>query len=365
MPYCPMTDASMVEATAEPKPAFEYVYSPEAASLLEAVPCSLFITTYQAGKLIVARAAGGRLSTLLRTFDQAMGLAVEPRRTAVGTRDRIWLLRNAPDIAPQLEPAGRHGACFLPRSCHVTGDIRVHELAWAGDELWAVNTRFSCLSTLHPDYSFVPRWRPPFVSALVAEDRCHLNGLATVDGQPKYVTALGVTDSEGGWRENKAGGGCLIDVPSGELIAQGLCMPHSPRWHDGRLWLLDSGTGRLVTMNEASGTVETVGKVPGYARGLDFVGRFAFIGLSKIRETTTFGGLPIAEQHDELKCGVWVIDVATGGTAATIEFQSGVEEIFDVRLLAGLRFPAVMGFEKDTLQNTFVVPRETEDGHAS
>ena len=125
----------------------------------------------------------------------------------------VWFLRNAPDIAPRVEPAGQHDACFLPRSCHVTGDIGVHELAWAGDELWVVNTRFSCLCTLHPDYSFVPRWRPPFITALAAEDRCHLNGLAIVDGRPRYVTALGETDTAGGWRADKPQGGCLMDVP--------------------------------------------------------------------------------------------------------------------------------------------------------
>ena len=28
------------------------------------------------------------------------------------------------------------------------------------DELWLVNTRFSCLATLDHEHSFVPRWRP-------------------------------------------------------------------------------------------------------------------------------------------------------------------------------------------------------------
>ena len=122
-----------------------------------------------------------------------------------------------PTIAPLVEPAGQHDACFVPRSSHVTGDIGVHEVAWAGDELWMVNTRFSCLCTLDPAYSFVPRWRPPFVTALAAEDRCHLNGLAVVDGEPKYVTALGETDTPHGWRANKAHGGCLMEVRSGEI----------------------------------------------------------------------------------------------------------------------------------------------------
>ena len=197
--------------------AFHYTQTDSFVALLQQLGASLLVSTYQANKLLVARAAGGGLSMLVRTFDRPMGLAVDARRLTIGTRNQIWFLRNAPDIAPRVEPAGQHDACFLPRSCHVTGDIGVHEMAWAGDELWVVNTRFSCLCTLDPDYSFVPRWRPPFITALAAEDRCHLNGLAIVDGRPKYVTALGETDTAGGWRANKPQGGCLLDVTSGEI----------------------------------------------------------------------------------------------------------------------------------------------------
>src|SRR5262249_44800067 len=170
-------------------------------------------------------------------------------RLAVGTKMHIWEFHDQPAVARHLEPAGRHDACFLPRHAQVTGQIAVHDLAWAGDELWVVNTRFSCLCTLDPRYSFVPRWRPAFVSALVPEDRCHLNGLGLREGRPRYVTALGDTDTVGGWRANKAHGGCLIDIDSGQLIARALSMPHSPRWHDGRLWLLESGAGSLAVVD--------------------------------------------------------------------------------------------------------------------
>src|SRR5215471_14846803 len=201
-----------------PQPvAFHYTQTDSFVALLHQLGASLLVSTYQANKLLVVRAAGDGLSTLVRTFDRPMGLAADGRRLALGTRTEVWLLRNAPDIAPRVEPAGQHDACYLPRSCHVTGDIGVHEMAWAGDELWIVNTRFSCLCTLDPDYSFVPRWRPPFITALAAEDRCHLNGLAVVDGRPKYVTALGETDTPDGWRPHKPHGGCLMDVPGGEV----------------------------------------------------------------------------------------------------------------------------------------------------
>src|SRR6516225_7787945 len=191
---------------------FHFQQTDNFAALLRQLNVSLLVTTYQANKLLVVRAtsplsprgrgAGGEggLSTLVRHFDKPMGLAVDGRRLALGTLNQVWFLRNAPHIAPRVEPAGLHDACYLPRSCHVTGDIGIHEMAWATphpqpvspqgrgeSELWVVNTRFSCLCTLHPDYSFVPRWRPPFVTALAAEDRCHLNGLAMVEGRPRYV----------------------------------------------------------------------------------------------------------------------------------------------------------------------------------
>jgi uncharacterized protein (TIGR03032 family) len=335
---------------------FHYTQSESFAALLQQLGASLLVSTYQCNKLLVARATGGGLSMLVRTFDRPMGLAVDRGRLAIGTRDRVWFLRNAPDIAPRVEPAGMHDACFLPRSCHVTGDIGVHELTWVGDELWAVNTRFSCLCTLHPDYSFVPRWRPPFITTVAAEDRCHLNGLAIADGGPRYVTALGETDTAGGWRANKPRGGCVMEVSSGEIISRGLSMPHSPRWRDGRLWVLESGTGRLALVDPATGRRERVAELPGFARGLALAGPYAFVGLSKIRKTSAMDGVPLAERRDELKCGVAAVDLRGGGVIAFLEFQSAVEEMFDVQVLPGLRFPEVLGFQHETIQHTFVVP---------
>ena len=335
---------------------FRYTQTDAFPGLLTDLRSSLLVSTYQANKLLVARAAGAGLSMLVRTFDRPMGLAADGGRLALGCRTQVWDYRNAPDIAPRVEPAGQHDACYLPRSSHVTGDIGVHELAWCGGELWVVNTRFSCLCTLDPDYSFVPRWRPPFVTALAAEDRCHLNGLAVVDGRPAYVTALGETDTAGGWRADKPRGGCVMTVPDGAVVVRGLSMPHSPRWHDGRLWLLESGTGRLIVVDPQAGSRQTVADVPGFARGLSLVGPYAFVGLSKIRKTSAMDGVPLADRRDELKCGVVVVDVRTGEQVAALEFQTAVEEIFDVQLLPGVRFPEVIGFQKDDVQHTFVVP---------
>jgi len=335
---------------------FRYTQTESFPTVLNQLQASLLVSTYQANKLLAVRASGDVVSTLVRTFDKPMGLAVDHRRLAIGTRNAVWFLRNASDIAPRIEPPGQHDACFVPRSSHVTGDIGIHEIAWSADELWLVSTRFSCLATLSPDYSFVPRWRPPFISAIAAEDRCHLNGLAMVDSRPKYASALGTTDTVDGWRPDKAHGGCLIDIDAGEFITRGLSMPHSPRWHNESLWVLESGTGGVVRVNRGTGERETVAQLPGFTRGLALAGPYAFVGLSKIRKTSAMSGVPIAEKRDELKCGVAVLDLQSGKTIAFLEFQTAVEEIFDVQILPDIRFPEVIGFQNDSINNTFVVP---------
>lgn len=318
-------------------------YTKNLPALLEGLGASLLVSTYQAGKVVAIASRGDELALSYHNFERVMGLAVAPGRIAVGARAQVWLLRDAPEIAHQVGPDGRHDACYLTRSSQYTGEIQGHELAWSGDDLWVVNTAFSCLCTLDPKHSFAPRWRPPFISGFAAEDRCHLNGLAMVAGKPKYVTVLAESDQPQGWRKVKASGGALIDVASGQAVARGFAMPHSPRVHDGQTWLLHSGVGRLVVVDPVTGRHDDVVELPGYTRGLAMLGPYAFIGLSKIRETSTFGGVPIAERRDELKCGVAVVDLRTGRLAGRLEFISGVEEIFDVQVLPGVRAPALSG----------------------
>jgi uncharacterized protein (TIGR03032 family) len=342
----------MSESTAPPAPLeFEagapdrevrYEYSLNLAPLLEHLKVTLLVSTYQAGKLVIVSPKNDKPEFAFHSFERAMGVAAKDDRIAIGAQTVIWLLRSAPDIAERLADRG-YDACYLTRSAHYTGDIHVHEMAWAGDELWFVNTLFSCLCTLHDNYSFVPRWRPPFITALAAEDRCHLNGMALADGKPRYVTMLGESDAPRGWRPNKASGGCLMDVAANVIVARNFAMPHSPRLAGGKLWLLDSGRGQLVTVDPKSSRAETVAELPGYARGLAFAGEAAFVGLSRIRETSTFGGLPIAERNADLKCGVAVVELRSGRVAALLEFKSGVDEVFDVQVLPGLRRPQLSG----------------------
>jgi uncharacterized protein (TIGR03032 family) len=332
------------------------VYTQSFPEFLNQLQSSLLVSTYQTGKLICARYDGGQLNTHFRNFARPMGLAVAPGRIAVGTRAEVLDYRNFPAVAPKVEPRGKHDSCFLPRNKHFTGDIRIHEIAFAQGELWLAATNFSCLATLDAEHSFVPRWSPPFISALTSEDRCHLNGLCVIDDEPRYVTALGETDTPGGWRENKASGGILIDVETGETVLRGLSMPHSPRWFDGRLWMLESGKGTISVADLDEGTVETVAELPGFTRGLLFAGGIAFVGLSQVRETATFGGLPLMERLDERLCGVWAVNPQSGQIVGFLRFEELVQEVFDVAMLPGLRYPEIAEEGSDAATNSFVLP---------
>jgi uncharacterized protein (TIGR03032 family) len=349
----------------EGPPPLRSVHTSNFSAIVQELGCSVLVTTYQAGKLVMFRSDGECLNTHFRSFSKPMGLAVDGDRLAIGTAVEIWEYHNAPAVGRRLEPAGSHDACFLPRSSVCTGDIQIHEMAWAnsrGDdpELWFVNTRFSCLCTRSPIHSFVPRWRPPFISALAPEDRCHLNGLCLADGRPAFVTALGTTDTPGGWRANKKSGGVVMDVATGEVVTRGLSMPHSPRWYDGRLWVLESGSGGFGCIDPDTGKYEALTELPGFTRGLDFCGPLAFIGLSQVRESAVFSGIPIAERPlTERSCGVWAVNIHTGQTIAFVKFEDAVQEIFAVKVLPGVRRPDVFNDQPRLIANSFVVPDET------
>ena len=344
----------------EPKPAgppppnlFESTYSLSILELLAASSCSLMISTYQSGRLISLREEEGKLNTHFRLFDAPMGVACSQSALVVATAREIHGHQNHDGAAQVLAPQGSHDACYLPRNTHVTGDMGVHEIVLADDGLWAVSTRFSCLASLDALHSFVPRWTPKFITELAAEDRCHLNGVAVRDGQVRYVSALGRTDEPGGWRHGKGTSGVLIDVTDGEVVGEGLAMPHSPRFHDGHLWVLESGKGTLARVDLSTGTVETVATLPGFTRGLAFTGRVAWVGLSQVRDTV-FRGLPVTTQPDRA-CGVWAVDIDSGQILGWVRFEGIVQEIFDVQICPW-RHPGIAEAGDDVVGESFLLP---------
>ena len=317
---------------------------------------ALAFTTYQAGVLALVSWTGQQISVFLRRFDKVMGLDADGERLLLATRYALMQFGNSAVLAHKFREPGRYDALYLPRVSHHHPDLNIHEVAFGRRGVWMVNTRFSCLC--HPSdlHTFEPAWRPPFVSELVPEDRCHLNGLALRDGEPAFVTALGRTDTAGGWRARKATDGILMQAPSGAVVLDGLAMPHSPRWHAQRVYLLNSGAGELLSVEPESSHAQTVCRLQGYLRGLHIAGRHALVGLCQIRETEVFGGMPVQTAYPQLLCGIAVVDLVAGQQVGLLKIVSGCTEIFDVRLLPGQRRPAILNLEQKDIQEAVSVP---------
>jgi uncharacterized protein (TIGR03032 family) len=346
----------VTEATADLAKALGSVHTRNLPRLLQQLKSSLLATTFNKRMLIAVRSDGEMLHTDFVELERPMGLAADSRRIVVGGRDRIYEFRNMPTLTAGFNaPAGRDGL-YLPRNVHVTGAIDIHEMAFAGEECWFVNTRFSCLCTLDQAHSFVPRWRPPFITSYAPADKCHLNGLALHDGRPRFATALGETNALKGWRQNKRDGGILLDVDTGETVVRGLSMPHSPRLYRDRLWLLESGKGTLATVDLATGRLETVAALPGFTRGLDFFGPFAFVGLSQLRASNPFVDIPLTEENPERASGIWVVNIETGTSIGFLRFSGTVEEIFAVQLLRGIAHPQIAEQDGEALASAWVLP---------
>jgi uncharacterized protein (TIGR03032 family) len=352
---------SQTPAAPGAEPWIEVTSSTGFAGWLAQQDVSLAFTTYQTAKLfLLGRKPDGRLAVFERTFSRCMGLWSDGQTLWLGTHHQLWRFENV--LAGGASHEG-HDRLYVPRTGHTTGDLDVHDVAVDADgQVLFVNTRFNCLAGLHPRHSFAPLWRPPFISKLAAEDRCHLNGLALRDGRPAFVTAVSQSDVLDGWRDRRRDGGVLLDVPAGAVVLAGLSMPHSPRWHQGRLWLHDSGTGFFGRADLERGAFERVAFCPGYLRGLAFSGDYAVVGLSRPRHDRTFSGLALddhlAQRQTDARCGLLVIDLRSGDSVHWLRVEGMVSELYDVAVLPGVVRPMALGFKTDEIQRLLTVGRE-------
>jgi uncharacterized protein (TIGR03032 family) len=315
---------------------------------------SLGFTTYQSGKLfLLGLKPDGKLAVHERTFNRCMGLWGDGQTLWMSSLYQLWRFQNV--LAPGETHEG-HDRLYVPMAGHTTGDIDVHDVAVGSDgKPVFVSTLACCLATTSDVANFVSLWKPPFVSRIALEDRCHLNGLALKDGKPAYVTAVARSDVADGWREHRREGGVVVDVASGAIVADGLSMPHSPRLHEGTLYVLNSGTGQFGRIDLAEQRFEPITFCPGYVRGLAFAGRFAVIGLSRPRDgEKTFAGLKLGEELQRLntsaRCGIMVIDLKSGDCVHHATIGGVVEELYDVVVLPGVRRPMALGFKTDEIR---------------
>ena len=291
---------------------------------------SIAFTTYQAGKIFfIGIKPNGQLSVFERTLDRCMGLYAQGKSLYVSTLYQLWRFENSLEAGEVYQDFDGY---YVPQMSYVTGDLDIHDISIGEKGLTFVNTLFSCLATVSPTHSFIPLWQPPFISKIAAEDRCHLNGLAMIEGKARYVTAVSQSDIAEGWREHRRSGGCVIDIQSNEVISTGLSMPHSPRYYQDQLWLHNSGTGEFGQIDQKTGEFIPVAFCPGYLRGLAFSGDFAILGLSKPRGNKTFAGLIINERLEKEKvqarCGLAVIDLRNGDVVHSLTIDGVVEELY-------------------------------------
>jgi len=321
---------------------------------------SLALSTYQAGRIMfLGMRENGRLRANERIIEQCQGLWCDG--SGLHT---LWRFEHSPAAAAQNgKGADRH---FVPREGRVTGQIDIHDIGYGNlsqfgkedkDGPIFVCTAFNCLATFSQSHSFLPLWKPGFISGIIGEDRCHLNGLAMDAGKARYVSAVSRSDVADGWRERRRDGGVIIDVETGEFVASGLSMPHSPRLDDGALWVLDSGRGYLCRIDPGTGEIQQVAFCPGFARGLTFVGKYAVVGVSRPRNNQTFEDLDIEQTLKDKdavpRCGLLIIDTETGRTVEWLRFEHTIVELYDVISLNNVREPEITGFKGDAI-NTIV-----------
>jgi uncharacterized protein (TIGR03032 family) len=325
---------------------------------------SIAFTSYQSGRLyLLGSDPKGRLSFHERIYQRAMGIVGNGQRLYMGGLYQIWRFEN---VLRQGQVANEmFDRCYVPRNAQFTGAIDIHELGIRkGGTVVFVNTKYNCLCVPSIAHSFKVIWKPSFISKIVPEDRCHLNGLAMKDGQPKYVTAVCRSDTIDGWRDRRHDGGVVIDVETNEIVCEGLSMPHSPRWADGRLWLLNSGTGYLGTVDFDTRRFVPQVFCPGFLRGLAIKNGFAAIGLSKPRNQR-FDGLELQknlEQKDsEAWCGVQIVDLRSGSVVEWVRLDGPVTELFDVTFIDEVTCPMALG--QQSPENLTLV--SVEDGLAA
>ncbi len=351
----PIAETSTTEQAAPEAapPKVSFSISEGFVALLGTLDISLALTSYQSGKFyMLGRNPQAGLIVHARTFQKAMGMHVEGETLLLATYFQMQRFENVLPRGKYVQ--NTYDACYVPRTTHTTGILDAHDVGQlANGQIIFVNTLFNCLATTSPKESFIPVWKPYFISDIAGEDRCHLNGMAMEGGQPRYVTACATSDVAAGWRAHRGGGGVVIDVRTNEIVCDGLSMPHSPRIYNGQLWILNSGTGELGTVNLQAKKFEPRAFCPGFLRGLSFSGKYAFVGLSKPRDQH-FEGLALdgklTEAKLEPRCGIEVVDLDTGKAAEWFHIEGAIGEIYDVAVMPGVKCPMSLGFADNDIK---------------
>jgi uncharacterized protein (TIGR03032 family) len=335
---------------------FELNYSGNIPQILKENKICVLLSTYQAGKVIILSSKHNELFQTPISFKKPMGIAIQGSKLAVACMDEIIFFSKNENIASFVNNDNNsYDSVYIERASYNTSTLDIHDLEFGDGVIWGVNTLFSCLSIFDINFSHRPKWKPPFISKLVPEDRCHLNGIAFEENIPKYVTALSDDDKYQGWRKNKLNTGILMEVPSGDIILSNLAMPHSPRFYNQELYLLESGTGKLIKVNVEEKSSEVIFNFNCFIRGLTFSNNLAFIGKSKIRENSTdFNKLEVKD--NSLSAGLIIFCMNTLTVLGEINYTAAIQELYDVQILENTANAVIITKEIEEYRNIITFP---------
>lgn len=366
--------------------------------ILTGLNISLAITEYYANRFIFLRSNGTSINTHYIAFPRPMGLWADREHLTFGTWSQVLDFRKNSTILQQLQSGKWENedhfsrkiaftqqekeeqaqwetdrkaeleayqladSLYIPRAAHVTGMINIHDIAWGDEGLWVVNSTFSSLCTLDSNHSFIPRWKPPFISELTPDNRCHLNGMAMKEGKPAYVTTFNQKDYRDSWYDDPVFEGTLIDVQTNEILLENLTMPHSPRFYNGRVYLCESGTGSILEYDPKTRTRRTLMTLPGFTRGINFYGPLMFVGLSKVRVSMLKNPIPIAKELEHTQSGIWIFNMETLEEVGHISFTGEIDQIYDIAILQETTWPELIEFEHPRTRHLFDYPKLPSQG---
>ena len=356
---------------------FSSTYTSNFPKILKALDFSLAVTSYQSSRLIFIRTPDGKtIDTRFKVFPRPMGIYADEERITLGTFNQVIEFKRSDKLLDKLkggvldstdnlskkvlekdkaafeslrqeqqqtiEEVKLADSLYLHRASLTTGMINIHDIGWGDEGLWVVNSTFSCLSTLSPDNSFVARWKPSFISELVPEDRCHLNGMAMQDGRPKYVTTFNMEDSRDSWSEGSVDYGTLIDIDKNEVLIEGMIMPHSPKVYDNKVYVCESGLGKVWEYHPKTREKHEVISLQGFTRGLFFYGGLMFVGTSLPRVSENKNPAPIAKMYDQTYAGIWIVNLQTKESIGHIIFDGDVGQIYDISIIPNTNMPELL-----------------------
>jgi len=322
---------------------------------------SIVFSTYQAGRLIIIGSLDGyKIHQIPVPYKRPMGIATEANRIAIASLDEIsFFTANKKTVQTLKDNKNKYDQMYLYRASYNTSSLDIHDIAFDKSGVWGVNTLFSCLCKFTLNYNFSPKWHPYFITDLVPEDRCHLNGLAMKNGSPKYVTALSSTNNKKGWRKDIMNSGIIMDVKTNKIILDGLAMPHTPRLINNELYFLESALGRLVKWNPINKEKEIIYDFNRFVRGFIYYKELLIIGFSKIRKTSkSFEKVSEKIKKNSKNAGFVIFDLRTRTPFGELIYTDTIDEIYDVNIINGARKPAIITQLNEQHKNIIVTPND-------